>query len=63
MRILFDHGTPSGIILRLAGHAVTEARDRGRDTISSGDLVDVAESAGFDILLTGRWTLYRALAV
>jgi hypothetical protein len=52
MRILFDHGTPSGIIPRLTGHAVTEARDRGWDRISNGDLLDVAESAGFDILLT-----------
>jgi hypothetical protein len=46
MRILFDHGTPSGIIPRLAGHAVTEARDRGGDRISNGDLLDAAESAG-----------------
>ena len=52
MRILFDHGTPSGIIPRLAGHAVTEARDRGWDRISNGDLLDAAESAGFDILVT-----------
>ena len=52
MRILFDHGTPSGIIPRLTGHAVTEARDRGWDRISNGDLLDVAESAGFDILPT-----------
>jgi hypothetical protein len=52
MRILFDHGTPSGIIRQLAGHAVTEARDRGWDRISNGDLLDAAESAGFDILVT-----------
>jgi hypothetical protein len=36
----------------LAGHAVTEARDRGWDRISNGDLLDAAESAGFDILVT-----------
>jgi uncharacterized protein (DUF433 family) len=29
MRILFDHGTPSGIAASLAGHEVTEARERG----------------------------------
>jgi hypothetical protein len=50
MRILFDHGTPSGTTRRLVGHVVTEARDRGWDR--SGDLLDAAESAGFDILLT-----------
>ncbi len=52
MRILFDHGTPSGIIRRLAGHAVTEARERGWDRISNGELLYAAESAGFDVMLT-----------
>jgi hypothetical protein len=33
-------------------HAVTEAGDRGWDRISNGDLLEAAESAGFDILLT-----------
>ena len=28
MRILFDHGTPSGIARSLAGHEVTEALER-----------------------------------
>ncbi len=52
MRILFDHGTPSGITRQLVGHTVTEARERGWDTISNGELLKVAESAGFDVLLT-----------
>jgi hypothetical protein len=52
MRILFDHGTPSGIIRRLVGHRVTEARDLGWDRISNGDLLNAAEAAGFDLLLT-----------
>ena len=52
MRILFDHGTPSGIGRSLAGHEVTEAIERGWDRISNGDLLSKAESAGFDILLT-----------
>jgi hypothetical protein len=33
MRILFDHGTPSGIARELAGHEVTEAIERGWDRI------------------------------
>ncbi|HYW41218.1 MAG TPA: DUF5615 family PIN-like protein [Bryobacteraceae bacterium] len=52
MRILFDHGTPSGIARRLVGHTVTEARELGWDRISNGDLLDAAEAAGFDVLLT-----------
>ncbi len=33
-------------------HTVTEARDRGWDTLSNGDLLAKAERAGFDIFLT-----------
>jgi hypothetical protein len=52
MRILFDHGTPSGIIRSLAGHEVTEAIERGWDKISNGELLTKAEAAGFELLLT-----------
>ena len=52
MRILFDHGTPSGIAASLSGHEVTEAIERGWDRISNGELLRVAEAAGFDVLLT-----------
>ncbi|MGO9991144.1 MAG: DUF5615 family PIN-like protein [Steroidobacteraceae bacterium] len=52
MRILFDHGTPSGIAKALAGHEVTEARERGWDRISNGELLKAAESEGFALLLT-----------
>jgi hypothetical protein len=52
MRILFDHGTPSGIAGSLSGHDVTEAMERGWDRISNGELLEVAEAAGFDLLLT-----------
>jgi hypothetical protein len=52
MRILFDHGTPSGIARSLAGHQVTEAIERGWDRISNGELLTTAEAAGFERLLT-----------
>ncbi len=52
MRILFDHGTPSGIAGALPGHDITEAIDRGWNRISNGELLKVAENAGFDVLLT-----------
>ena len=52
MRVLFDHGTPSGIARSLAGHEVTEAIERGWDRISNGELLTTAEAAGFELLLT-----------
>jgi hypothetical protein len=52
MRILFDHGTPSGIASVLTEHDVTEARDRGWETLSNGDLLRVAEDDGFHLPLT-----------
>ena len=52
MRILFDHGTPSGVAKELEGHEVTEAIERGWDRISNGDLLKAAEAAGFELLLT-----------
>jgi hypothetical protein len=52
MLVLFDHSTPAPLASFLIGHAVTEARDRGWDTLSNGDLLAEAERAGFDVLLT-----------
>jgi hypothetical protein len=52
MLILFDHVTPAGIARFLTGHVVTKAKDRGWDRLSNGDLLTVAEQAGFDLLLT-----------
>ena len=52
MRILFDHGTPRGISRFLSGHTVTQARQRGWDTLSNRDLLAEAERAGFDVFVT-----------
>jgi len=52
MLVLFDHSTPAPLAAHLIGHAVTEARERGWDTLSNGDLLAEAERAGFDLLLT-----------
>jgi hypothetical protein len=58
MRILFDHGTPTRIAAALAGHVVTEAIDRGWDRISNGELLKLAEDAGFELLLTTDKNLF-----
>jgi hypothetical protein len=52
MLVLFDDGTPRGIARSLQGHIVKEARSQGWDTLSNGELLDAAERAGFDVLLT-----------
>jgi hypothetical protein len=50
--ILFDHGTPKGMIRALPGHTVHTAQSKGWDTLSNGALLNAAEEAGFDLLLT-----------
>jgi hypothetical protein len=48
----FDHVTPRGIARALVRHTVVWARERGRDTLSNGDLLREAERAGFDVVVT-----------
>jgi hypothetical protein len=52
MLILFDHVTPKGVARFLSGHTVIRAKDRGWDTLSNGDLLEAAERADFDVVVT-----------
>lgn len=52
MLILFDHGTPKGLASALSGHTVTTAQAKGWDTLGNGDLLNAAEEAAVDVLLT-----------
>ena len=52
MRVLFDNGTPRGVAKALSDHVVEEARSRAWDTLGNGELLQAAETAGFDVLLT-----------
>ena len=52
MRILFDNGTPRQLRRRLFNHVVVEARELGWDRIDNGALLDRAEEAGFEVLVT-----------
>ena len=52
MLILFDHSTPAPLASYLTGHTVVEAKDRGWDRLSNGELLTEAERSGFDILVT-----------
>lgn len=52
MLIIFDQATPLPIRAYLEGHTVRTAAQQGWDRLSNGDLLDAAEQAGFDLLLT-----------
>jgi len=52
MLVLFDHSVPAPLVPYLIGHTVTEARTRGWDTLSNGDLLVEAERAGFAVFVT-----------
>jgi hypothetical protein len=52
VRILFDQGTPAPLRRHLAAHDVATAYERGWSTLANGELLDQAEKAGFDILVT-----------
>jgi predicted nuclease of predicted toxin-antitoxin system len=52
MKILFDNGTPKPIAAHLPGHEVALARRIGWHELRNGELLQQAEVAGFDLLLT-----------
>jgi len=52
MRILFDHGAPAPLIPLFIGHTVTKAKDAGWDRLANGALLDAAEAAGFETMVT-----------
>jgi hypothetical protein len=52
MRVLFDHCTPYGIARFLVGHEVSPARKLGWAELTNGKLLNAAEAAGFDVMVT-----------
>lgn len=52
MKILFDNGTPKPIARSLTGHEVTFVRQIGWQELENGDLIQRAEDAGYDVLLS-----------
>jgi len=52
MRVLFDQATPVPIRPYLADHTVSTAAHEGWDRLENGELLNVAESAGFEVLVT-----------
>ncbi len=52
MRVLFDQATPVPLRAHLAQYFVSTAAQQGWDKLKNGELLAVAEGAGFDVLLT-----------
>ena len=52
MKILFDANTPAPLSKFLRGHDVVRADELGWQGLENGALLDAAERAGFDLLLT-----------
>jgi len=50
--ILLDNGVPRGLARFLNSHVVEEARSRGWEELANGDLIEAAERAGFDVIVT-----------
>ena len=52
MRIPFDNNTPRPLRRYLTEHTVDTADEKGWARIRNGDLLDSAESDGYDVLIT-----------
>ena len=52
MLILFDHGAPRGLARALSSHTVITAKANGWDRLTNGALLNAAEAAAVDLLLT-----------
>jgi predicted nuclease of predicted toxin-antitoxin system len=52
MRVLFDQATPVPLRRVLVGHSVRTAAQEKWERLRNSELLDAAEAAGFDVLLT-----------
>jgi hypothetical protein len=59
MRILFDQGTPVPLRHTLRDHVVETAYERGWHLLGNGELIEAAEAAAFDVLVTTDQNLRR----
>ena len=52
MKLLFDQGTPAPLRNRLLAHSVDTLAERGWSKKDNGDLLDLAERDGYEVLVT-----------
>jgi hypothetical protein len=58
-RILLDQSAPLGLRRILTGHEVKTAYEMGWDRMENGRLLDAAEGAGFDVLVSSDQSLWH----
>ena len=51
-RVLLDHCVPRPLRKLLAGYRVSTANEMGWADLKNGELLDAAEAAGFEVLIT-----------
>lgn len=52
MRVLFDQGTPVPLRRFLTRHSIQTVAELQWSTLGNGELLDAAEAAGFEVLVT-----------
>ena len=52
MKLLFDQGTPAPLQGRLPAHSVDTLAEKGWSDKDNGELLDVAEREGYEVLVT-----------
>jgi hypothetical protein len=57
MRVLFDHNVPRGLRSGLPLHDIVTTNERGWAKLTNGKLLDAAEAAGFEVMVTGDQSL------
>jgi hypothetical protein len=64
MRILFDQGTPVPLRRHRTHHVVDTAFERGWSSLHNGELLNVAEQEGYDLLIATdqNWRYQHHLA-
>lgn len=53
MKVLFDHNVPKRLRSLLPGHEVATSRELGWDLLRNGDLLNAAETNGFEAMVSG----------
>jgi len=59
MRVLFDQGTPVPLAEFLVGHTVSTSAREGWSRYQNSDLLNAAEAAGFEVLVTDKNLRYQ----
>jgi len=52
MKVLLDQGAPAPLRQHLLPHTVDTAAEQDWSTVSNGELLQLAEEAGYDVLIT-----------